>query len=62
MRKFDYFYGLRLGILLFRHNLSDNLSDNLSASLQIKYLCAAEAQTIAKHTVATLKKMKTNKN
>ena len=58
MRKFDYFYGLRLGILLFRHNLSDNLS----ASPQIKYLCAAEAQTIAKHTVATLKKMKTNKN
>ena len=56
MRKFHYFYGLRLGILLFRH------SDNLSASLRIKYLCAAEAQTIAKHTVATLKKMKTNKN
>ena len=53
MRTFNYFYGLRLGILLLRH------SDNLSASLQTKDLCAVEAQTIAKNTVATLKKMKT---
>ena len=51
MRTFDYFYGLRLGILPLRHK------NNLSASLQTKDLCAAEAQTIAKHTVATLKKM-----
>ena len=56
MRIFDYFYGLRLGILLLRH------SDNLSASLQTKYLYAAEAQTTAKHTVATLKKIKTEEN
>ena len=54
MRTFDYFYGLRLGILLLRH------SDNLSASLQTKYLYAGEAQTAAKHTVATLKKMRTD--
>ena len=56
MRTFDYFYGLRLGILLLRH------SDNLSASLQTKDLYAAEAQTTAKHTVATLKKMRTDEN
>ena len=53
---FDYFYGLRLGILLLRH------SDNLSASLQTKYLYVAEAQTTVKHTVATLKKIKTEEN
>ena len=35
MRTFDYFFGLRLGILL-RH------SDNLSTSLQVGNLCAAE--------------------
>ena len=40
-RTFDYFYGLRLGILLLRH------SDNLSALRQAKELCAAESQTIA---------------
>ena len=49
MRTFDYFYGLRPGILLLRH------SDNLNASLQTKVLCAAEAQAIANHTVARLK-------
>ena len=47
---------MRIGILLLRH------SNNLSASLQTKDLCAAEAETIAKHTVATLKKMRTDKN
>ena len=56
MRTFDYFNGLRLEILLLRHN------DDLSASLQTRYLCAAEAQTIAKHTVAALKKMRTGEN
>ena len=56
MKTFDYFYGLRLGILLLRHH------DNLNASLQTKDLCAAEAQTIAKHTVATFKKMSTDEN
>ena len=56
MRTFDYFYGLRLGILLQRH------SDNLRASLQTKDLFAAEAQTIVKYTVATLEKMGTDEN
>ena len=56
MRTFDYFYGLRLGILLLRHSV------NLSASLQAKDLCAGEAQTIAKNTVATLTKVRTYEN
>ena len=56
MRTFDYFYGLRLGILLLRHSV------NLSASLQTKDLCAGEAQTIAKNTVATLTKVRTYEN
>ena len=56
MRTFDYFYGLRLRILLLRHSV------NLSASLQTKELCAGEAQTIAKNTVATLTKVRTYEN
>ena len=52
MRSFYYFYGLRLGILLLRYN------DNLSALLHTKNLRATEAQTIGKHAVATLKKMR----
>ena len=56
MRTFDYFYGLRLGILLLRHSV------NLSASLQTKDLCAGEAQTIAKNTVAPLTKVRTYEN
>ena len=56
MMTFDYFYGFRLGILLLRH------SDNLNAPLQTKNLCVAETQTIAKHTVATLQKMRTDEN
>ena len=47
---------MKLGILLFKHG------DNLSASLQTKDLCAAEAQIIAKHSVATLKKMRLDEN
>ena len=56
MTTFDYFYGFWLGIPLLRH------SDNLGVSLQTKNLCAAKAQTIAKHTVATLKKVRTDEN
>ena len=56
MRAFYYFYELRLGILLLRY------SNNLSASLQTNDLCAAEAGTIAKHSLVTLKKMKTDEN
>ena len=54
MRTFDYFFGLRLGILLLRH------SDNLSTSLQVESLCATEAQEIAKSTVNTLKRMRSD--
>ena len=54
MRTFNYIFGLRLGILLLKH------SDNLSKSLQAESLCAAEAQKIAKNTVNTLKKMRSD--
>ena len=47
---FNYFFGLRLGILLLRH------SDNLSTLLQAEDLCTPEAQKVAKSTVNTLKK------
>ena len=56
MQSFDYFFGLRIGTLLLRH------SDNLSISLQAEDLCAAQAQTIAKNTASTLKKMRTDQN
>ena len=56
MRAFYYFYGLRLGILLLRY------SNNLSALLQTNDLCAAEAGTIAKDSLVTLKKMRTDEN
>ena len=55
MSTFDYFYGLRLGILLLRNSVK------LSASLQTKDLCAGEAQT-AKNTVVTLTKVRTYEN
>ena len=54
MRTFDYFFGLRLGILLLRY------SDNLSTSLQVESLCAVEAQEIVKSTVNTLKRMRSD--
>ena len=54
MQTFDFFFGLRLGILLLRH------SDNLSMSLQAENLCAAEAQKIAKSTVNILKEMRSD--
>ena len=56
MRTFEYFYDVRLGIFLLRY------SNNLSPLFQTEDLCAAEAETIAKHTVATLKKIKTDEN
>ena len=49
MQTFDYFFALRLDILLLRHG------DNLSTSLRAKNLCAVEAQKTAKSTVNTLK-------
>ena len=54
MQTFDYFFGLRLGILLLRY------SDHLSKSLLAENLCTTEAQKIAKSTVNTLKKMRSD--
>ena len=54
MRTFDYFFGLRLAILLLRH------SDNLSTSFQAENLWTDKAQNIAKSTVITLKKMRSD--
>ena len=56
MQTFDYFFGLRLGILLLRHG------DDLSTSLRAKNLCAIEAQKIAKSIVNTLKKWEVIRN
>ena len=52
METFEYFFELRLVILLLRH------SDNLSTLLQAKDLCDAEAQKVSKKTAETVKKMK----
>ena len=52
METFEYFFGLRLVILLLRH------SDNLSTLLQAKDLCDVEAQKVSKKTAETVKKMK----
>ena len=41
MNKFNYFFGVKLAILLLRH------SDNLSATLQSPKLYASQAQSIA---------------
>ena len=54
MRTFEYFFGLRLGILILRH------SDNLSASLQTKDLCAAKAKDKANKTLKTIKKLRSD--
>ena len=56
MQTFDYFFRLRLDILLLRH------INNLSTSLQAENLCATEAQKIGKSTVNTLKKMRSDEN
>ena len=52
MQTFEYFFGLRLAVLLLRH------SDNLSGSLQPKDLYATGGQKIWKKAVETAKKMR----
>ena len=52
IQTFEYFFALRLSILLLRH------SDNFSTSLQAKDFRAVEAQKVFKKTVETLNKMK----
>ena len=52
LNKFNYFFGVKLAILLLRH------SDNLSATLQSSKLSASQAQSIARKTVTTLEKLR----
>ena len=52
MNKFNYFFGVKLAILLLRH------SDNLSTTLQSPKLSASQAQSIAQKTVITLEKIR----
>ena len=49
MLKFDYYFGLSLGLLILRH------SDNLSKTMQRKDMSAAEGQEVTAMTVSTLK-------
>ena len=52
MMKFDYFFGVSLGLLILRH------TDNLSKTLQKADMSAAEGQAIAVMTVSTLKSLR----
>ena len=52
MNKFNYFFGVKLAILLLRH------SDDLSKTLQSPKLFASQAQSIAQKTVITLEKLR----
>ena len=49
MMKFDYFFGVSLGLLILRH------TDNLSRMLQKADMSAAEGQVITAMTVSTLR-------
>lgn len=52
MMKFDYFFGVSLGLLILRH------SDNLSKTMQKAHISAVEAQAVAAMTVSTLKSLR----
>ena len=52
MNKFNYFFGVKLAILLLRH------SDDLSTTLQRPKLSASQVQSIARKTVITLEKLR----
>ena len=52
MNKFNYFFEVKLAILLLRH------SDNLSTTLQSPRVSASQAQSIARKTVITLEKLR----
>ena len=52
MNKFNYFFGVKLAILLLRH------SDNPSASLQSPKLSASKAQSIARESIIALEKLR----
>ena len=53
-KKFSFLFGVALGKLIFRH------SDNLSRTLQKSDMSAAEGQSIAAMTVATLRSLSTD--
>ena len=52
MNKFNYFFGVKLAILLLRH------SDNLGATLKSLKLFASQPQSIARKTVITLENLR----
>ncbi len=52
MSNFSLLFGLHLSERILK------ITDNLSKTLQLKYLCAAEAQAIVSHTVKTLMSMR----
>ena len=56
MMRFDYFFGVSLGLLILRH------TDNLSKTMQKADILAAEGQAIAVMTVSTLKSLRNDAN
>ena len=54
MRLFQYFFGIKLGEIIFGH------CDNLCRTLQHTELSAAEGQSIAALTVSTLQSIRTD--
>ena len=52
MMKFDYFFGVSLGLLILRH------TDNLSRTMQTADMSAAEGQDVTAMTVSTLKSIR----
>ena len=52
MVKFDYFFGVSLGLLILRH------TDNLSKTMQKAEMSAAEGQAVTAMTVSTLKSVR----
>ena len=56
MSKFDVLFGLKLCVRILK------ITDNLSKTLQKDSLSAAEAQSVAKLTVTTLKKMRADES
>ena len=56
MMKFDFYFGISLGLLIMRH------TDNLSKTMQRADMSAAEGQGVTSMTVTTLKSLRNNAN
>jgi len=56
MMKFDFYFGISLGLLILRH------SDNLSKTMQKADLSAAEGQGVTSMIVTTLKSLRSDAN